>query len=273
MSPQSTPPIGVIQFPGVNCEYETVRAARFGGLDARIIRWNEPAERFRSFEGFILPGGFSYQDRIRAGAVAAKDAVLDIVADEASRGKVVLGICNGAQILVESGLVPGVEWENIEMALAPNAIEGRSGYFCHWTYLRVNKARECPFNISLQDGEVLPVPIAHAEGRFCTGDETVVDSVERNDQIVFQYCRADGSDANGFPYNPNGSLLDMAGVTSKNRNVMALMPHPERAAFLFQLSWSLEGRWGSLKHKKRNELSTALGPGIKIFESMAAFLT
>jgi len=272
VSSKKTPPIGVIQFPGVNCEYETVRAARFGGLDAKILRWNEPAEKFRSFEGFILPGGFSYQDRIRAGAVAAKDAVLDIVTDEASRGKVVLGICNGAQILVESGLVPGVEWERIEMALAPNAVEGREGYLCQWTYQRVNRRRECPFNAVFQEGEVLPVPIAHGEGRFSTENEELIDSVAQNGQIVYQYCRADGSEANGFPYNPNGSFLDVAGITSKGGNVMALMPHPERSSFLFQLAWNLEGRWGRLKQEKRNELSIALGPGIRIFESIAAFL-
>jgi phosphoribosylformylglycinamidine synthase len=272
VSAKKTPPIGVIQFPGVNCEYETVRAARFGGLDAKILRWNEPAKSFRALEGFVLPGGFSYQDRIRAGAVAAKDAILDIVAEEASKGKVVLGICNGAQILVESGLVPGVEWEHIEMALAPNAVEGREGYLCQWTYLRVNRARECPFNVAFQDGDVLPVPVAHGEGRFCTENADLLERVSRNGQIVYQYCKADGSDAGGFPYNPNGSCLDVAGITSKDGNVMALMPHPERSSFLFQLAWNLEGRWGRLKREKRNDLSTALGPGIRVFESMSAFL-
>jgi len=273
VSERVRPQAAVIQFPGVNCEYETVRAARFGGLDARVVRWNEPAEVLRSFQAFVLPGGFSYQDRIRAGAVAAKDAVMDVISDEAARGKPVLGICNGAQILVESGFVPGIEWERIELALAPNAIEGRSGYLCRWAYLRVEKSRECPFNLCFDEGEVVPLPIAHGEGRFWTHESELIQAVSRNRQIVFRYCRPDGSEAGGFPYNPNGSVLDAAGMISRKGNVMALMPHPERAAFLFQLSWQLEGRWGRIKRHKRNELSSALGPGIKFFESMAQYLS
>ena len=123
----SLPRVAVVQFPGVNCEAESERAIERAGLGAERFRWTRPAGELRDFDAFLLPGGFSYQDRVRAGALAAKDPLMDVLAEEAERGKPVLGICNGAQVLVEAGLVPG--GGGVELALARNRMRfGSSPY-------------------------------------------------------------------------------------------------------------------------------------------------
>ena len=124
-----------MQFPGSNCEAETRDALRAVGAEPEIVRWNVPLETWERFEGFVLPGGFSYEDRVRAGAIAAKHAVLDAVAAAADAGRPVLGICNGAQVLVEAGLVPGIEPGHVEVALAANAAPEWHGYYCDWVHL------------------------------------------------------------------------------------------------------------------------------------------
>src|SRR6185295_15696812 len=127
--------VAVMQFPGVNCESESMRALTRVGLAPEVFRWTRPAGELRDFDAFVLPGGFSYQDRVRAGALAAKDPLLDALIEESERGKPVLGICNGAQILVEAGLVP--DRERVELALARNRMAGRAGYYARWIYARV----------------------------------------------------------------------------------------------------------------------------------------
>ena len=131
------PHMCVIQFPGVNCEYETARALEKVGLDATIVRWNSPAGSLSAYDGFILPGGFSYQDRVRAGAVAAGEDVTGVLIEQAALGKPIVGICNGAQVLVESGLVPGIGTQGIDLALAANKGMGRDGYYANWVFVRV----------------------------------------------------------------------------------------------------------------------------------------
>src|SRR5262249_51022842 len=131
-----------VQFPGVNCEAETVRALERVGLRSEVFGWTRPVGELRDFTAFVLPGGFSYQDRVRAGALAAKDPRVEVLAEQAEMGKPVLGICNGAQVLVEAGLVPGSE--TIELALARNAMERRSGYHARWVHVRV-EASPCLF--------------------------------------------------------------------------------------------------------------------------------
>ncbi|HNQ55431.1 MAG TPA: phosphoribosylformylglycinamidine synthase subunit PurQ, partial [Methanothrix sp.] len=138
--------IAVLQFPGTNCEFETLVAVKAVGMDGEIFRWNREAGELSSFDGFILPGGFSYQDRLRAGAIAAKEPVLAALKDEAGKGKPIIGICNGFQILVEAGLLPGRAGEcapdkSIDMALAQNVMVSkgkivRRGYYCDWVHLR-----------------------------------------------------------------------------------------------------------------------------------------
>jgi phosphoribosylformylglycinamidine synthase I len=261
----------VIQFPGVNCEYETARALESVGLAARIVRWNVAGRDIETAAAIVLPGGFSYQDRIRAGVVAAKDRVMDSVFEAALRGVPVLGICNGAQILVESGAVPGFQTGAIDLALAPNRMPDRSGYFCTWVRLKKGPAR-CVFTEFMgeitEDAGTLPIPLAHAEGRFVTGSKEVARRLEANEGLALLYARADGSTADSFPDNPNGSLLAIAGVTNPAGNVLALMPHPERATWLHQVPRGVGGRWGREREGAAAEAMYRPGPGRGFFESL-----
>ncbi len=263
--------IAVIQYPGSNCEHETARAVQSAGMEAEVFRWNKDPGELPGYDGYILPGGFSYQDRVRAGAIAAKKAIMSTMMSEAEKGKPVMGICNGAQILVETGMIPGVAWGELEMALAPNMMEGRSGFYCDWVYLKLACAPErCVFSRALGPGEVLPMPVAHAEGRFVTRKEGLLERLWADDQIVFQYSDADGNAAAEFPGNPNGSLDSIAGICNRQGNVLALMPHPERATWLRQVAEDLGGEASLMRYRGRGRLESLRGPapGRKLFSSM-----
>jgi len=225
------PKIAVIYFPGLNCENETKLVCEKAGMDADIIRWNSD-EDLDSYDGFIIPGGWSYEDRIRAGAVSAKDPLMLKIKEEAKKGKVVLGICNGCQVLIETGLVPGNG--KVEFALAPNINPFVSGYYCTWVKVK-NVGQENAFNKYFSKNEILDIPIAHAEGRFITNDDKLVKELRLNGQIMFRYCDSEGECVEEFPINPNGSVYNIAGITNKEGNVLAMMPHPERAFFKRQL--------------------------------------
>ncbi len=259
----------VLQFPGVNCEYESARALETAGAEAEILRWNEAPERLAGFDLFLLPGGFSYQDRIRAGAVAAKEMILDGLHAEASRGKPVLGICNGAQVLVEAGFVPARGGEAaVDLALAPNRMPGREGYFTDWCHLTIEKAGPCW--LSDLAGQVLPVPFAHGEGRFTSRREGLMDDLAAAGQIVLRYAGPGGEAPGGWPRNPNGSALDAAALCNEAGNVVAMMPHPERCAWLGQVPEMIEGPWGEKRREAAGnwEALQAAGPGMAIFEAM-----
>ncbi len=257
----------VIQFPGVNCEYETLRAIESAGLTGEIRRWNAAAEAVRSAAAIVLPGGFSYQDRIRAGVVAAKDSVVDNVIEAAGRGIPVLGICNGAQILVESGIVPAFTQGSVEMALAPNEMIGRSGYFCTWVKVKKGPAPSL-FTEFLDDGNPLPLPLAHAEGRFVSSSPAVNDRLRRGEGIALVYSTSGGSPAVSFPDNPNGSAFAIAGMTNAAGNVLALMPHPERAAWYHQVPRHVGGVWGEGRDLLTRDRLFSPGPGRGFFESL-----
>jgi phosphoribosylformylglycinamidine synthase I len=269
------PRICVVQFPGVNCEYETARAADKVGMDAAVLRWNEPLQEFTKFDGFILPGGFSYQDRVRAGAIAATDEVFEVIIEQAAKGKPVLGICNGAQVLVEAGLVPGLEEGKVQMALAPNTGMGRGGYYCDWVYLKVSCApARTAVTWDLEPGEILPVPIAHGEGRFTSSLDGLFDSLETGEQIVFKYCDSGGGPAEAFPENPNGSEHMAAAISNPAGNVVAMMPHPERCAWVRQVPGELAGPWGERRlasHSSARAMDDG-GPGARVFRSMRKYI-
>lgn len=263
-----SPRVAVIRFPGSNCETESLEAVKRAGLDGRIIRWNEPTSELRAYDAYFLPGGFSYQDRIRAGVVAARLPVIDLVAQRAHEGAPVLGICNGAQILVEAGLVP--DHGTIDAALAPNLLPGRNGYFTRWIFLVPGPAAErCLFTRGLADP--LPMPTAHGEGRFVARDSAGLELLERRSALRFG--DETGESAERFPAIPNGSHAGAAGVCNAAGNVLALMPHPDRALRLAQVPPWLPGEWGDRRRDARSATDLEVdGPGMAIFRGLARAL-
>jgi len=228
--------IAVILFPGTNCEEETKRAVESVGMESDIVRWNA-RKGLEDYDGYILPGGFSYEDRVRAGVIAAQDRLMDTIREQAKSGKPVLGICNGAQVLIETGIVPGLE-EKVEMALAPNINLKVGGFYCTWTYVKNEPGKNTnAFNRSLENNEIIPIPIAHGEGRFTTRDSALLEKLKQNKQVVFRYCDRE-SRTEEFPINPNNSLFNIAGICNPKGNVLAMMPHPERASWNSQIPLS-----------------------------------
>ncbi|MCE5218429.1 phosphoribosylformylglycinamidine synthase subunit PurQ, partial [bacterium] len=159
--PSDAPRVALIQFPGSNCEWESKRAAEVAGMACDVFRWNRDPDILADYDGYIIGGGFSYQDRVRSGAIAAKEPIVKRVFSEVmDKGKPCLGICNGAQVLVEAGLIPGIQPGKVEMALAPNFHdpEGRiAGFCCRWLYLRHSSSR-CKLTSAMEPGLVWPVP-------------------------------------------------------------------------------------------------------------------
>lgn len=225
--------IGIVQFPGSNCERETVLAVKRAGMEPVEFLWNGPKEQLVSFDGYILVGGFSYEDRSRAGILAALDPIMSIIKQQSDLGKPVLGICNGAQILVETGLVPGLSQNEIGMALTDNKRiqQGRvlgTGFYNAWVSVRLSAGYQLnAFTRHLKANDILRMPIAHAEGRFVIPPALLAE-IEANGLNVFQYCDPQGEIIDEFPINPNGSINNIAAISNKNGNVLALMPHPER---------------------------------------------
>lgn len=247
--------IAVILFPGINCEEETLLSVKSVGMDGKIVRWNSN-ENLENYDGYIIPGGWSYEDRIRAGVISAKDPIMLKIKEEAEKGKPVLGTCNGAQVLVEAGLIPGLK-DKVEMALAPNINPFVSGYYCTWIYMK--NIGNCLFNKLYKKNEVIAMPIAHGEGRFTTKDKSLVKELIKNNQIIFRYCDKNGNIKDEFPINPNSAMYNIAAISNKKGNVMAMMPHPERANWLKQVPFS---------RIKNN----SAGPGRKIFEAIKEYI-
>ena len=225
--------IAIIQFPGSNTERETLMACHRVGLNPIEFLWNEPTEKLTNFNGYVIVGGFAYEDRSRSGVIAALDPIMKQIKTEAEKGKPVLGICNGAQILVESGLVPGLKNHRVGMALTDNkrVKDGHVvgvGYYNTWANLKMSVSFDrCAFTRHLNTGDFINIPLAHGEGRFIIPDE-LLDKMITNDQTVYCYCDNDGSVVDEFPTNPNGSMYNLAAVCNPAGNIMAMMPHPER---------------------------------------------
>ena len=225
--------IGVIQFPGSNTERETGLAIKRSNMKPVEVMWNADSQIVQNCDGFIITGGFSFEDRSRAGVVASLDPIMDILKEEAAKGKPVFGICNGAQILVESGLVPGVEKNQTSIALTDNKriqnghVVG-TGYYNTWAHLKVSVPPESTaFTRHLNSKEIIYIPFAHAEGRFIVPDK-LLNELINNNQSVFRYCDDSGEISSQFPTNPNGSDYNLAAVSNPSGNVLAMMPHPER---------------------------------------------
>jgi len=225
--------IAIIQFPGSNTERETLMACRRVGLNPVEFLWNESPEKLSEFDGYVIVGGFAYEDRSRAGIIAALDPIMKHIRLESEKGKPVLGICNGAQILVESGLIPGLKNYRVGIALTDNKrVQGDHvigvGYYNTWANLKMSApSNRCAFTRHLNSGEWIKIPLAHGEGRFIVPD-VLLEKMISNNQTVYRYCNDNGNVVDEFPTNPNGSMYNLAAVCNPAGNVMAMMPHPER---------------------------------------------
>jgi phosphoribosylformylglycinamidine synthase len=205
--------IGVVVFPGSNCDHDALHALTEVVQTPAEFIWHQ-SQDLSGFEAVILPGGFSYGDYLRTGAIARFSPVMNAIARFARSGGLVLGICNGFQILCEAGLLPGALMRNHGLR-----------FVCRHVRIRV-ETTATPFTSGAQSAQLLRVPIAHAEGNYVCDAATLAD-LKTNDQIVFRYCAPDGRLDPAA--NPNGSLDAVAGICNRERNVMGMMPHPERA--------------------------------------------
>ena len=197
-----TPRVGVVTFPGSLDDRDALRAARFLGAEAVPV-WHGD-ERLPAVDAVILPGGFSYGDYLRTGAIARFARIMDPVREFAAHGGAVVGICNGFQILCEAGLLPGALIRNRGLA-----------FVCRWITVRDERS-----------GDVLPVPIKHGEGQFVASPDEL-ERIEGDGTVAFRYCSSDGALDEAF--NPNGSARGIAGVRNRRGNVLGMMPHPEHA--------------------------------------------
>jgi phosphoribosylformylglycinamidine synthase I len=204
---------GVIVFPGSNCDHDAYHViSKHVGQPVSFI-WHRETD-LTDYDALIIPGGFSYGDYLRVGALASFSPVMSSVQEFAARGGLVLGICNGFQILCESGLLPGALIRNRDLH-----------FVCQHVNVRVENA-DTPFTNELRRGQILSMPIAHADGNYTCDDETLAE-LKREERIIFRYCDAEGNITDEA--NPNGARDNIAGICNRERNVVGLMPHPERA--------------------------------------------
>ena len=198
--------VGVLRFPGTNCDQDVIQLCESQGLSAQYL-WYQDRFSYQEYTHLIIPGGFSFGDYLRCGALAARSPAMKDVSLAAKHGTPILGICNGFQILCESGLLPGVLMKN-----------DKNHFIDRWVDLKCITGSRF-FGQNLHAGRSVRFPIAHGEGRFFAHEDQLKE-IQDHEQIWLQYAK-----------NPNGSLLDIAGITNKEKNVHGLMPHPERAVF------------------------------------------
>ncbi|MBV8373730.1 MAG: phosphoribosylformylglycinamidine synthase I [Candidatus Eremiobacteraeota bacterium] len=249
--------IAVLVFPGTNSEEETLRLLRDCGGDAQLVHWSR-AQTLRAYDAYVLPGGFAYEDRIRAGAVSAHDAMMDDVIAGAQAGKLVFGICNGAQILLEAGLVPGTgPVRRPTAAFTHNAPVPH--FVCRHIYMKLAiEPSRSAITAALPPGAAIPAFSAHGEGRLAASPQHLGE-IAAGDHLAFVYAHADGRvDAEAIP---NESALGCAGLVNREGNVLAVMPHPERDGWNFN-------------HLQRAEGSDVLAPsgGATLFRSFVQAL-
>ena len=214
----------VVVFPGSNCDQDAFHALKLSGQEVDFV-WHK-TDSLSAYDFVILPGGFSYGDYLRAGAIAGYSPIMNALVDFAESGKPVLGICNGFQVLVEVGLLPGALLRNENLR-----------FICRHVYLRTENEMT-RFTKHLEKGQQLSIPIAHGEGRYFADGDTIA-ALRDNGQIVFRYVDKDNN--TGGNGNPNGSVDDIAGIINRRGNVLGMMPHPERA--METLLGSADGRY------------------------------
>lgn len=207
--------IGIIQYPSSNCDYDTKKILEdVIGVRADLIWYKEEREP-EKYDGIILPGGFSYGDYLRAGAIAAHTPISKKIKKIAKQGKPVLGICNGFQVLTELKLLPGALMTNKEPK-----------FLCKHVHLKVESTNSC-FTQEFNEGEVIKLPIAHKEGNYFLREKNL-EKVNKENRALFSYCDEEGRASE--THNPNGSVQNIAGVLNENRNILGMMPHPERGS-------------------------------------------
>jgi phosphoribosylformylglycinamidine synthase I len=255
------PKVIVLRTAGTNCDYETVHAFRMVGADVDLIHINKLIRgnvELSPYQILAIPGGFSYGDDIAAGKILAnelkyklREPVEQFVAD----GKLIIGICNGFQVMVKAGLLPG--FNGISDVQETTIYTNDSGKFeCRWVYLKHIDNGKCVFTRNIKD--VMYLPIAHGEGKFTTVDRHTLDALEAGNQVVFKYVDTEGKYA-GYPWNPNGSDRHIAGICDATGRIFGMMPHPER-----YLSKYNHPRW------TREELQEE-GDGVAIFRNAVEY--
>jgi phosphoribosylformylglycinamidine synthase len=205
---------GVVVFPGSNCDYDCYYVLR-NVLKKKVdFIWHKE-KNLSGYDCLILPGGFSYGDYLRTGAIARFSPIMKSIEEFAKKGGLVIGICNGFQVLLEAGLLPGAMLRNKTL-----------NFICKFVNIRVEN-NSVPYTYLCQQGQVLSIPIAHIEGNYYANDE-IIESLEENNQIVFRYCDKRGELSEDS--NPNGSKGSIAGICNREGNILGMMPHPERAS-------------------------------------------
>ena len=219
----------VIRTAGTNCDYETVNAFKLCGAEAELVHINRLLDKeveLMDYRILALPGGFSYGDDVASGKILANEIqyrLLDAVSKFVSAKRLIIGICNGFQVLVKTGLLPGLD--GIDKKEYTTLFNNDSGKFeDRWVYLK-NSSKKCVFTKGTK--ELIYLPVAHGEGKFLTLDKKTLDYLKKNDMVVFRYVNEKGENA-GYPANPNGSVDAIAGICNPGGNILGLMPHPER---------------------------------------------
>ncbi|MGC8935852.1 MAG: phosphoribosylformylglycinamidine synthase I [Candidatus Methanomethylicaceae archaeon] len=239
----------VARVGGTNCDLEMKMVLEELGIKTEILHMKQIVRRGLSeYQILVFPGGFSYGDYVRAGAIWGKEVHAKIKSELKAfieEEKIIMGICNGFQVMIEAGILPDGGFADVpKAALATNA---SAKYECRWTYLRVERGGT-PFTMGLSEGEILRVPVGHGEGRFITPSDEALKELVREECVLLRYALPSGEVANGrYPYNPNGSIHDIAGICNRKGNIMGMMPHPERAFFGWQLPDKRDAEYGDGK--------------------------
>ena len=266
--------IAVIEFPGTNCERETARAIQRADMEPIRFKWNDDPALLASCDGYVIGGGFSYEDRSRSGIIAALDPIMRRLRTEDKKGKPILGICNGAQILLESGIIPGLSDHRPGGALAQNKqfVDGKivgTGFYNAWVHVRLSEGSGShAFVQGLSTDTVMRIPAAHAEGRFVIPRD-MLERLYASGATIFRYCDEAGNENPQFPCNPNGSVDNIAALGNLRGNALGIMPHPERtgegdcmfASMRTYLSQGLHHESIELDLPHEKEVSGAYTPG------------